>query len=63
MPYDVSQLLKMTNEQFDGCFKAGAPELILNSEAKGTAIVASSSLRHGVVYRKKDRLIHFALEF
>ena len=44
MPYDVSQLLKMTNEQLDDCFKAGAPGPIPNGEANGTAIVAPGTV-------------------
>ena len=48
MPYDVSQLLKMTNEQLDDCFKAGAAGPIPNGEAKGTAIVAP-----GTVFNKE----------
>ncbi len=44
MPYDVSQLLKMTNEQLDACFKSGAPGPIPNGEAKGTAIVAPGTV-------------------
>ena len=48
MPYDVSQLLKMTNEQLDDCFKSGAPGPIPNGEAKGTAIVAP-----GTVFNKE----------
>ncbi len=49
MPYDVSQLLKMTNEQLDDCFKSGAPGPIPNGEAKGTAIVAP-----GTVFNKES---------
>ncbi|HEY6375538.1 MAG TPA: hypothetical protein VIX90_08430 [Edaphobacter sp.] len=49
MPYDVSQLLKMTNEQLDACFKSGAPGPIPNGEAKGTAIVAP-----GTVFTKES---------
>ena len=48
MPYDVSELLKMTNEQLDDCFKSGAPGPIPNGEAKGTAIVAP-----GTVFNKE----------
>jgi len=48
MPYDVSQLLKMTSEQLDDCFKSGAPGPIPNGEAKGTAIVAP-----GTVFNKE----------
>jgi hypothetical protein len=48
MSYDVSQLLKMTSEQLDDCFKSGAPGPIPNGEAKGTAIVAP-----GTVFNKE----------
>jgi hypothetical protein len=48
MPYDVSQLLKMTSAQLDDCFKSGAPGPIPNGEAKGTAIVAP-----GTVFNKE----------
>ena len=44
MPYDVSQLLKMSNEQLDDCFKSGAPGPIPNGEAKGTAIVTPGTV-------------------
>ncbi|RSL15452.1 hypothetical protein EDE15_0941 [Edaphobacter aggregans] len=44
MPYDVSQLLKMTSAQLDDCFKSGAPGPIPNGEAKGTAIVAPGTV-------------------
>ena len=52
MPYDVSQLLKMTSTQLDDCFKAGAPGPIPNGEAKGTAIIAP-----GTVFTKENAVL------
>ena len=52
MPYDVSQLLKMTSTQLDDCFKAGAPGPIPNGEAKGSAIIAP-----GTVFTKENAVL------
>lgn len=40
MPYDGSQLLSMTKDQLDDCFRNGSPGPIPTGEAKGTAIIA-----------------------
>ena len=40
MPYDVPQLLAMTQAQLDDLFRASPPGDIPNGSAKGTAIIA-----------------------
>jgi hypothetical protein len=40
MPYDVSQLLAMSQTQLDDLFRASPPGDIPNGPAKGTAIIA-----------------------
>ena len=40
MPYDVRQLLQMSQAQLDELFTSSAAGEILNGEAEGTAIVA-----------------------
>jgi hypothetical protein len=43
MPYDVPQLLQMSNEQLDQLFSASPAGEIPNGQAKGTAIIASGT--------------------
>ena len=43
MPYDVQQLLQMTNEQLDQLFSSSSAGDIPDGSAKGTAIIASGT--------------------
>jgi hypothetical protein len=43
MPYDVQQLLQMTNEQLDQLFSSSLAGDIPDGSAKGTAIIASGT--------------------
>src|SRR6516225_9102075 len=43
MPYDVQQLLQMTNEQLDQLFSSSVAGDIPDGSAKGTAIIASGT--------------------
>ena len=57
MPYDVSQLLKMSQSQLDDLFTSSPAGDIPDGEAEGTAIVAP-----GTVYSKEIAAVinHFA---
>jgi hypothetical protein len=44
MPYDVPQLLSMSQAQLDDLFKASPPGDIPNGPAKGTAIIAPGTV-------------------
>jgi hypothetical protein len=57
MPYDVPQLLKMTQAQLDELFTKSAPGDIPNGEAQGTAIIAAGSTYSGEI---AQLINHFA---